>query len=600
MKHAIFSTLRRVAAVSALAFLSTAARADVTGFGGTGVGWATNTFAGHPLPPIAADVLTITAAGDTSDAHSAWFATKQRIDGAWTATFVYTKTQRGTDNQGLVYWDADGLTFTFQNAGLDALGDNGGNIGYTNIAPSAGLAIKVYQRNSGGSIDDQSGLGVVSGGQDATSVAYQNRGTINFDALNEPITFALSYNPQTRLLSVQAVQGGNSSSFASTIDLPAALGSNTAFLGFTGGTGGASMTATVGAFGFQENVGGAAQPGTYAGLIRDGATDANENTGFARVEYNGALLSAALYWQGYRFPVIGIADGNGEVKMKVRKRNGARGMFDVTFSTMSGGAISVTILDGMRHAAGLLLPAVQSGAARYTAHIETGGGGGGGKIANGDGQSLNFGSGYATFRVTGAGLVKLIGRLPDGQFFSCSSVVHGAASFPLYTGQYSRRNRGSAFGTIALPNQGVTFSPFIHHRTPNFGSLYHAGFDATHTFVADRYIAPLLGIPVLPFVQGPIPNGSLDLEHGNLPFLFYNILVGAKNEFAFTSLNPMQIIVTIYRRGGTFHGTFMHPGAGLRKFAGTVVQGENLAAGLFLGPTEAGTIEFEPQNNQRQ
>ena len=90
------------------------------------------------------------------------------------------------------------------------------------------------------------------------------------------------------------------------------------------------------------------------------------------------------------------------------------------------------------------------------------------------------------------------------------------------------------------------------------------------------------------------------MENGNLPFSYNNILVGPKNEFAFTSLNPMQIIATIYRRSGTFHGTFVHPSGGLRKFAGTVVLGENLAAGLFLGPTEAGTIEFAPLDQGQQ
>ena len=287
MKRAILSKMSLLLAVCSLAVLSLPLRADVSGFGGTGAGWTTNAFAGHPAPPIAADVLTITTAGDTSDSRSAWHNTKQRIDGAWTATFTYTKTARGLDNPGLVYWDADGLTFAFQNAGLNALGQAGGNIGYTNIVPSAGLAIKVYVSNNAGAIDDESGLGNVSGGQDISPVTFQNRGTIDFDALNQPITFTLSYDPQTGLLAVQAVQGNKSSSFSSTIDLPAALGSNFAYLGFTGGTGAASMTATVGGFSFQENLGGAAQPGTFAGLIRDGATDANENTGFSRAQLSG-------------------------------------------------------------------------------------------------------------------------------------------------------------------------------------------------------------------------------------------------------------------------------------------------------------------------
>ena len=175
MKRAIFSKMSLLLAVCSRAVFSLPLRADVSGFGGTGAGWTTNAFANHPAPPIAADVLTITTSGDTSDSRSAWHNTKQRIDGAWTATFTYTKTARGLDNPGLVYWDADGLTFTFQNAGLNALGQSGGNVGYTNVAPSAGLAIKVYVYNDSGSIDDSSGLGIVSGGQDVSPVAYQNR-----------------------------------------------------------------------------------------------------------------------------------------------------------------------------------------------------------------------------------------------------------------------------------------------------------------------------------------------------------------------------------------------------------------------------------------
>jgi autotransporter-associated beta strand protein len=206
----------------------------VTGFGGTGTGWnLQGTTNGTSDPPtVAADVLTITTAMNT-EAHTAWFATPVPV-GPFTATFRYS--QNNNTNP------ADGITFGFQNQSGTAIGGGGGSLGYQGITPSAAMTLNVYS-GAGNLGPGFSTNGAAPGGYlDPTPVSLLNAQTGN------EVVVTVTYDGAN--VKVQLVQGANSfTSPAIAANLAGIVGS-TAFMGFTGGTGGLNTQQVIDQFSY--------------------------------------------------------------------------------------------------------------------------------------------------------------------------------------------------------------------------------------------------------------------------------------------------------------------------------------------------------------
>ena len=142
---------------------------------------------------------------------------------------------------------ADGLTFTIQASpsGPAALGANGGELGYEGIPNSVAIKFDLYSNagegdNSTGIFTDgrdptvrQSGLGSqfpdMSVSMDGSGVSLQN---------NDPMQVTLSYNGSTLTESVQDTVTGATFTQTYSVNIASIIGSNTAYLGFTGATGG--------------------------------------------------------------------------------------------------------------------------------------------------------------------------------------------------------------------------------------------------------------------------------------------------------------------------------------------------------------------------
>ncbi|HLX59895.1 MAG TPA: autotransporter-associated beta strand repeat-containing protein, partial [Planctomycetota bacterium] len=205
--------------------------AGVTNFGGTGTGWTLNGGA-----TVAADVATLTDGGG-SEARSLFFNTPFSYVNGFTANFIYTPSPAGTGT-------ADGVTFCLQNApgGAAALGGSGGGLGYTGITNSAALEINIFTGAAGG-----------------VGIAYGTNGTINSNTAvtpvvldsGDPIQFKVVYSPVTNNFVVtltDATAVTTATITLANVNLGAALGSGSAFIGFTGGTGGSVSTQTIGSF----------------------------------------------------------------------------------------------------------------------------------------------------------------------------------------------------------------------------------------------------------------------------------------------------------------------------------------------------------------
>ncbi len=221
MVHATHrSTFRRVPgilATLALVLLAPAVRAGIVGFNNGG-GWTGNNN-GTGGPTFTTSTLTLTDGG-TGEARSAFYNTAQSI-GNWSATFTYQATQPG----GFAL--ADGVTFMLQNQGLTALGSGGGGLGMAGITPSADVEFNVYGGHTIGTAFETNG---------ANSQNYMTTGAVNL-ASGDPILVSLSYSGSLLTETLKDLTTSATFSTSYTTDLASVLGSGTAFVGFTGGTG---------------------------------------------------------------------------------------------------------------------------------------------------------------------------------------------------------------------------------------------------------------------------------------------------------------------------------------------------------------------------
>ncbi len=127
----------------------------------------------------------------------------------------------------------DGFTFVVQNAGLAALGSYGKSLGYATLSRSVAIKFDLYD-NAG---EGQNSTGLYTGGALPTVPAIDLTGTgIDLHSGNI-ISASLVYNGTDLTLALMDTVTLATWSHAFSVDIPAAVGGNTAFVGFTGGSG---------------------------------------------------------------------------------------------------------------------------------------------------------------------------------------------------------------------------------------------------------------------------------------------------------------------------------------------------------------------------
>jgi hypothetical protein len=211
-----------MAAACALAGLSPLARADLGGFTGfTLNGGATSD----------GTTLTLTD-GAQSEARSAFNAAVQNIT-SFTTSFTYTDVGGG---------GADGFAFVVHNdpRGATALGDPGGSLAYggsatTKITPSAADGFNIFGNSASGySTNGNKEVGAT--------------GSVNINSGN-PINVTLRYTGGRTLTETLTDTVTGATSFkAYAANIPGAVGASTAYVGFTGATGGVTSTQTISNF----------------------------------------------------------------------------------------------------------------------------------------------------------------------------------------------------------------------------------------------------------------------------------------------------------------------------------------------------------------
>ncbi len=274
-----------------------------TSFANNGTDFTVNSvgFSTTAAAPFSGNVLTLTDSGG-GEARSAFYNAPMNIASSFTTSFVY-QASSGTNL-------ADGAAFVLQNSPnrLAALGSTGGGLGYVGMTPSAAILFNLY-----------------TGGGNPVGTAYATGGSLGTFAaitpvdptVGNPIQVTVSYDG-SNLLVETLFDPFSTNSYSATYSvgsLAATLGGSSAFVGFSGATGGVTSTQTISDFSFTATAGlvgnnilptatalsissgtldmfGARQ--TVAGLSGAG-TVTNSGSNLAKLTVSGSNLSSSTF-----------------------------------------------------------------------------------------------------------------------------------------------------------------------------------------------------------------------------------------------------------------------------------------------------------------
>ena len=171
---------------------------------------------------LSGNTLELTSGG-TNQAGSVFYTSPVDIT-SFTADFGFQLTSAA----------ADGFTFTVQNVGPTALGGDGGYLGYGFLGTSVAIKFDLYQ-NPGDPSNDSTGIfedgAEPVGGIDLTGSGINLHSGDSMDA-------HITYDGTTLNLTITDLVTLATWSHPFVVNIPAAVGGNTAYIGFTGGTGG--------------------------------------------------------------------------------------------------------------------------------------------------------------------------------------------------------------------------------------------------------------------------------------------------------------------------------------------------------------------------
>lgn len=193
---------------------------------------------------INGSALQLTDTG-TAEAGSAWYVVPVNV-----SSFTTNFTLQLSNPQG------NGMTFTIQNqppassdssilyvsGGPNAIGNNQGGLGYSGSTGGSGGQIAGLLNSVAVKFDLYTGSGDTTGLYTNGADPSQNSIDMTSSGLSlhsgNPLNVTLAYNGTTLAMTITDTKTKASFSKSWTIDIPTTVGGSTAYVGFTGGTGG--------------------------------------------------------------------------------------------------------------------------------------------------------------------------------------------------------------------------------------------------------------------------------------------------------------------------------------------------------------------------
>jgi hypothetical protein len=178
---------------------------------------------------VTGGVLQLTDGG-ANEERSAWFTTQVPVQ-AFTTNFTFKQTNAS----------ADGMTFAIQGENIWSLGDPGGGLAYQGIAKSIAVKFDLYN-NAGEGIDS---TGMYTGGAAPTvpSIDLSSTG-INLHS-GDIMNAQLVYDGTNLTMTLSDTVTNASVTEVFPVNIPSIVGGSTAYVGFTGSTGGQTATQNV-------------------------------------------------------------------------------------------------------------------------------------------------------------------------------------------------------------------------------------------------------------------------------------------------------------------------------------------------------------------
>jgi hypothetical protein len=243
--------------------------------------------------------------GGLFETSSAYYATPVNIQ-SFTTDFTFQLSNAA----------GDGFTFAIQNQGVTALGGGGSGLGYSGITKSAAIKFDLY--NNSGEGPDSTGLYTNGATPTTPSIDLSNTG-IDLHS-GDPMAVHMTYDGTNLTVSITDTVTGVTWSKYFTINIPSLVGGNTAFVGFTAGSGSHSASQKIMSWTY---LSGAPAPPQFTpsftpvGLILNGSkisgtslqlTDGGTNE--ARSAYYGSSVNVQAFISDFDFQLLNaVADG---------------------------------------------------------------------------------------------------------------------------------------------------------------------------------------------------------------------------------------------------------------------------------------------------
>ena len=137
---------------------------------------------------------------------------------------------------------ANGFTFTIQNVGPTALGGNSAGLGYQDIQKSVAVKFNFYNYTNptSGASSGSNSTGVYTNGQPPLAPNVDITPSGIQLASGDKIQAQITYDGATLTLNLLDTVTNDKFTMSQAINIPQTVGGNTAYVGFTGGTGGLS------------------------------------------------------------------------------------------------------------------------------------------------------------------------------------------------------------------------------------------------------------------------------------------------------------------------------------------------------------------------